>query len=131
VEVSLPAPFIEILDLAAFRIDPKATSEFRKRLLAFYIHRCASDDKAIAGMLTAKSDVAEWLRSGCKGPKKRLSFKVTPRLDDDFERMVRTSKLSRTDLIKTLVMQIASDIVQPKKPKYLEELRRLAVVSTC
>src|SRR3989338_585811 len=41
IEVNLPASYIELLDLAAFKIDAKATAELRKRLLAFYIHRYA------------------------------------------------------------------------------------------
>src|SRR5882672_8646022 len=40
-EVNIPAPFIEILDAAGYRVDARVTPDFRKRLLMFYINRYA------------------------------------------------------------------------------------------
>lgn len=128
VEVSLPASFIEALDLAAFRIDPEATTEFRKRLLAYYIHRAAESDQPTERFI-------EWIRKGAqrfdtRAPKRRLSFKVTPRLNGEIDRIIEKSKLTKSDLIKSLVMQIDEDILQPKSPLNMKELRRLAAVAS-
>lgn len=127
VEVSLPASFIEVLDLAAFRIDPDATTEFRKRLLAYYIHRAAESDQPAERFKDRIYKGAA--RFDTKAPKRRLSFKVTPRLNGEIDKMVEESKLTKSELIKSLVMQIDEDILQPKSPQNMKELRRLAAVA--
>lgn len=128
VEVSLPAPFVEALDLAAFRIDPEATTEFRKRLLAYYIHRAAENEQPMQHLAERIARSAE--RFDLHAPKRRLSFKVTPRLSSEIDRIIKKSKLTKSDLIKSLVMQIDEDILQPKFPHNMKELRRLAAVAS-
>jgi len=124
IEVNLPAPYLEILDLAAYRIDPKATAEFRKRLLAYYIHRYSgqiSSDK-ISAFQPSKTFIGKF-------PSKRLSLKVTPRLYDEITFITTTTHLSKTEMIKEIVQEIEREIVRPEKPKHLAELQRLAMVS--
>jgi len=124
IEVNLPAPYLEILDLAAYRIDPKATGEFRKRLLAYYIHMYSG--------LISSAKIPTFISSTTfvgKFPSKRLSFKVTPRLYDEINSIIDATHLSKTDMIKGIVQEIEKDIVRPEKPKHLAELQRLAVVS--
>lgn len=128
IEVSLPASFIEALDLAAFRIDHQATTEFRKRLLAYYIHRAAESDQPAEAF--AERVRKSTVRFDNEAPKRRLSFKVTPRLNDEIDKIVEKSNLTKSDLIKSLVMQIDEDILQPKSPQNIKELRRLAAVAT-
>lgn len=130
IEVSLPAPYLELLDLAAFRIDSKATTEFRKRLLAFYIHKHASNKESAKNIASVISRPPRSLRSiGADVPRKRLSFKVAPRLNNDIKKIMEASSLNRTDVIRGLVMQINQDIIRPRKPKYFAELQRLAAVA--
>ena len=126
-EVSLPASFIEALDLAAFRIDPEATTEFRKRLLAYYIHRAAESDQPAEKFQERVKKSRQ--RFDGLAPKRRLSFKVTPRLSEEIDKIVEKSNLTKSDLIKSLVMQIDEDILQPKSPQNIKELRRLAAVT--
>lgn len=128
IEVSLPAPFVEALDLAAFRIDPEATTEFRKRLLAYYIHRAAESDQTAESLAERIARGSE--RFDARAPKRRLSFKVTPRLSGEIDKIIEKSNLTKSDLIKSLVMQIDEDILQPKLPHNMKELRRLAAVAT-
>jgi|EndMetStandDraft_4_1072995.scaffolds.fasta_scaffold47924_2 hypothetical protein len=128
IEVSLPASFIEALDLAAFRIDPQATTEFRKRLLAYYIHQAAQGKKPLQQLTERIEKNAE--RFDIHAPKRRLSFKVTPRLSSEIDKIIEKSKLTKSDLIKSLVMQIDEDILQPKSPHNIGELRRLAAVAS-
>ena len=46
-EVSLPAPEVDILDAAAQVIDPEATPKFRKALFAYYIQALCRDIVAV------------------------------------------------------------------------------------
>ena len=131
IEVILPAPYIESLDLAAFRIDSKATTEFRKRLLAFYIHKQASLSGPAKSLARVMRRPPRNLKNiGADVPRKRLSFKVAPRLNNDIEKIMKASSLNRTEVIRGLVIQINHDINRPNKPKFLAELRRLAAVAS-
>lgn len=130
IEVILPAPYVELLDLAAYRIDSKATTAFRKCLLAFYIHKQASLGDADMTMANVISRSPRSLKNiGADVPRKRLSFKVAPRLNNDIEKIMKASSLNRTEVIRRLMIQINHDINLPEKPKYLAELKRLAAVA--
>lgn len=127
IELNLPAPFVEALDLAAFRIDPKATTEFRKRLLAYYILETAETEPSQKDLQDRFSRHGEAFRSDA--PKRRLSFKVTPQLNDALDHILDTTSMTKTDIIKALVVKIYEDIIQSPSPRDLRELRRLAAVT--
>ncbi|MBB1250383.1 hypothetical protein [Rhizobium sp. G21] len=127
IEVNIPAPFIEALDLAAFRIDPEATSEFRKKLLAYYIFQAAETDQAQTELIGVAPDRPAF---NSEAPKRRLSLKVTPRLNAAIERLMTTLHLTKSDLVKLLVLKIYDDILGSRNPANLKELQRLAAVAT-
>ncbi len=52
-------------------------------------------------------------------------------MDDDFAMVMKRTNLNKTDLIKAIVLQINEDIIEPKVPKYMEELETLAFVAKC
>ena len=125
IEVKLPAPYLEILDLAAYRIDAMASTSFRKSLLTYYIHLHYGLIKT--DNMPKRSIVKSYPK---KVPTKRLSLKVAPRLYDEFEYIMDATDLKTTGMIKEIVQEIEKDIVRPKKPKHLVELQRLAMVTT-
>lgn len=43
-EVVMAAPFMDIVDLATYRIDPSASVILRKSLIAHFVHRSVNDD---------------------------------------------------------------------------------------
>lgn len=122
IEANLPAPYLDALDLACFIIDPGATTEFRKKLLSFYLHKFATGywdinaASAAALAFTVRKDVQ----------KRRLSMKVSKNLADDFSRMVDASKMSKTALLKAMVGEIKRQIVDGEDHSMLGELRTLA-----
>jgi len=132
IEASLPAVYFDTLDLACYRIDPETTVDFRKRLLLYYIHRTAGDKRAARKIarLREKAD-ARFSAAERLGSKKRLSFKVSYNVSRSIDDLVETTKLSKTDLFKSLVRQIDKDIVEPDTPTNLTELRTLAAVANC
>jgi len=132
IEVILEVPYLEALDLAAYKIDPLSTVEFRKPLLVYYIHKLAQDENATQNFATWAHDLIHQNKSVMKNvPRKRLSFKVTPRINDEITEILHVTKLKKTDLIKGLVSQIDQDIVRPKTPKKLATLQTIAAVVTC
>ncbi|NTG00784.1 hypothetical protein G6L33_11100 [Agrobacterium rhizogenes] len=126
-EVIMAAPFLEMLDLATYRIDPSAGAVLRKSLIAYFVHRSLNDDSLIEGLRrNAEIHRAMW-KSWEDTPSKRLSMKVTPRVGDEFDELVKKSALNKTTLVKSILMDISSEIVQPEEPQMIPELRRMAV----
>jgi hypothetical protein len=124
-EVMLPAPDLEVLDAAAFRIDPRATTKFRKILITYYAHRMAQSGDAAVRLRTlslGRKDIT------CDTPRKRLSFKMTPRMDAEVQALMERSGLNRTDLMRGLVGEIEQAVVKPDEPEELLALRDLAAV---
>ena len=130
IEASLPAVYFDTLDLACYRIDPETTVDFRKRLLLYYIHRAAANKRAARKIARLRADTA-FGKAEKLGVKKRLSFKVSHNVSRSIDGLIETTKLSKTDLFKSLVLQIDKDIVEPETPVNLAELRTLAAVASC
>ena len=116
-EVVMAAPFMDTLDLAAYRIDSSAGVTLRKSLIAYFVHRSVNGD-ALVERLRSHAEIhrAQW-KSWHDTPPKRLSMKVTPRIGDEFDALVRKSALSKTTLVKSIVMDSASEIVEPEEPR--------------
>lgn len=130
IEANLPAIYLDALDLACYRIDPHATQDFRKRLLMYYVVYMSENKKratAVGNNLTKLDDI---FRAGeASKSRRRLSMKVTPTLSSRVERLMVASKLNRTDLFKSLVVQINKDIVKPAKPANLDKLQIVAAIA--
>ena len=132
VEAVLPAVYLDALDLACYRIDPGVTQEFRKRLLMYYVHRCAGDGEATRRIASILREAGGEFREGERSPaRRRLSLKVSRPMARSIERLMETTRLNRTDLFKALVVLIGKDIVEPERPAKLAQLRTLAAVATC
>ncbi len=122
VEISVPAPYVEILDLALYRINARATAEHRKVLLTYFANKVAGDPdpKAVVQGLVTRSKA--FSASLGRVPRRRLSFKVTPRSHALISSLADAASASRTDLLSGLIMQIENDLVRPDKPKGMAEV---------
>jgi hypothetical protein len=130
IEANLPAVYIDALDLACYRIDPQASQDFRKRLLMYYVVRMSEDKKRAKQVGSNLVKLADAFRAGeASSARRRLSMKVTPSLSHRVEGLMEVTKLSRTDLFKSLVVQIEKDIVRPAKPADLSKLKTLAAIA--
>lgn len=133
IETKLPALFVDALDLACFRINPNVTPDFRKRLLMYYVHlslRNESATRRVAKALT-NSQVAFLKLPHAKSEQRRLSMKVSRHMYRDVDNLLKKTNLTKTNLFKSLVVQINEEIVVPEKPANMEALQTLAVVATC
>ena len=127
-EVSLPASDLEILDLAAFRIDPNSTAKFRKSLLTWYLQRLSGDEVAIGRLSQHAAVLKKRHTSFQKIPRRRLSFKVSPRTDHSMQEIMSSSGLTKTQLVRGIVHQIETDLITPAKPRNMGTLRDIAAV---
>lgn len=129
-EAMLPAAYLDALSLACYRIDPNTSPDFRKRLLMFYVHEFATDRAKSAQIACLFQETLQLFAGSEQAAKrKRLSMKISPRISSEFDDLVRSAKLSKTDVIKSMIGQIRKDIVEPKRPKQLKALQALAAVA--
>jgi hypothetical protein len=134
-EVSIPAPEVEILDAAAYRIDPTATTRFRKTLFAFYLQRLRQDEqradalrRSFEAWQTSRAERNKRVTSRIRIPNRRLSFKISARTDDDVRWVMAASGMNRTDTVRSIVMEIEKDLLAPKAPRDLRHLQDIAAV---
>lgn len=125
-EVVMAAPFLDTLDLASYRINPSGGLLLRKSLIAYFVRRSLNDESLVERLRrNAVVHRAKW-KSWDVAPTKRLSMKVTPSIGAEFDELIKRSALNKTTLIKSIVMDIASEIVEPEEPQMMPELRRVA-----
>lgn len=127
-EVNLPSPFVEVLDAAATRVSPHATTDFRKHLLIYYVNRYANGTEKSSELIAFANEAVKLIVKGSRAPNKRLSMKIADYANVRIEQVLSESHLNKTDLIKSLVVKINLDIVQPETPKHLKELSSMADV---
>jgi hypothetical protein len=127
-EINVPAFYMDLLDAAATRVASNVTPDFRKRLLIYYVNRYATglEKPAELARVMKKSPLANVVIKGM--PKKRLSMKLSDQASERIATVMDQTKLSKTELIKSLVAKINDDIVLPKEPKHLSELTTIAEV---
>lgn len=130
-EVFLSAREIELLDVAAWRVDPNSTTRFRKPLLAYFIRRLASDPdgpkRLKASLQTMKTAATKRLSAG-PTPRKRLSCRISPTTNGMIEGLMSASGLKKSDLVKGVVHEIERTLVTPDNPQDLQKLRDVAAV---
>ncbi len=132
IEAVLPAMYLDALDLACYRIDPGVSQDFRKRLLMYYVHRYASGKMTPRRVAKIRNNVSAEFHKGVQSTvRRRLSMKVSPTMSRCVDKLLDATRLTKTELFKSLVVQIEEEIVEPNRPANLEELQTLASVANC
>jgi hypothetical protein len=122
VDVRVPAHYLDILTVASQIIEPSLTENFNKPLVLYYLHALSSgrySAENLGSLLSA--DIAKAKAS------KRLSLKLNQNSLDEIDSLMKTQGLkNNTEVFKSLILKINEDIVQPKIPRHLSELKNLA-----
>jgi hypothetical protein len=129
VEAQLPAIYLDMLDLAAYTIDSASSTEFRKVLMVFYLHRFASGEYPRERLLRAHRAAIERFKEERGATRRRLSMKVMPPIAEDIQTLIDDTSMSQTEVIKSVIYQIQADVVQARKPALMKELSALSVIS--
>lgn len=133
-EAVLPAPYVEILDAAAFRIDNQATPQFRKTLFAFYlpdIPRTKGEADQFRQHLQkwGEEHDGRFNRIGtAKVPNKRISLKLSKRTGEEVDEIVARTGLTKTNLVRGIIMLVERDLILGTAEKPLKQLQRLAAI---
>lgn len=129
VEAMLPAPYLELLDLACFKIDPESSLDLRKGLLMFYVHRFAVGSFDVGRL--QKSSEALALRPAMESKiRRRLSIKTSSRMVMEMANVAKRSSMQKTAAIKAIIGAIQEDIVNDGSPELIQNIRDYAIFAT-
>lgn len=132
VEAQLPALYLDALDLACYRLDPEASTEFRKRLLMYYIHKYATKQLNSKELLKIASLPNNVFSPSALKRRKRVSFKITHAMHLEMDQVIETTSLSKTELIGSVVLKIKTDVVDSKpSSKTFVDLKTFAAAASC
>ncbi|MDW6002360.1 hypothetical protein [Vibrio mangrovi] len=122
VDVRLPAHYLDILTLAAQKIDPTLTESFNKPLVLYYLH-------ALSRGRYPACDLSQLLESDLAKARasKRFSLKLNEKSLFEVKALMTAQGLkSNTDVFKSVILKINEDLVQGKVPEHLPELQNFA-----
>lgn len=130
IEVSLPAIYLDVLDCAAFTIDHQASTDFRKTLLSFFVHKAAHDARAAKRLRALCLEADERFPSPRGAARRRLSMKVAPPMMAAIQALALKTELNTTELVKSMVCLVQDEVLTKPQPGLIQELRTLAAVSS-
>ena len=129
IEAQLPAVCVDALDLAARSITSSATTDFRKLIVTYFLHRAAQDPRGGEKLLAAHRKAAIEFPEQRGAPRRRLSMKVSPQIDAELRALMAATTLSVTETLKSLVFEIHADVLLKPRPALMKALRDLAAVA--
>jgi hypothetical protein len=126
VEAILPAPYIELLDLACFKIDPNFSLDLRKAILMFYVQHFASGAFELSRLKASSKALAKRPSMESK-VRRRLSMKTSQRLAHELDTVANLSSMKKTQTIKAIIGTIQEDIVNDGRPDLIKDFKEYAV----
>lgn len=124
-DANLPAVYIDMLDMAVHLLDPSASTQLRKVLLAYFLNRLAHDANTRSELQAAHVYCREHYAEPRGVPRRRLSMKLSPRIAHSLDTLLEGTGLSQTELLKCVIVQIEHDVVSAPKPELVKILSDL------
>lgn len=128
-EANLPAVYVDLLDCAVHVVDDRASTDFRRVLLTYFLHKAARDAQAPRRLKKAYMQASEKYPELRGGARRRLSMKLGASLMDDLQNLQQLTALSRTDLLKSLVFEIQEVLLEKPDRLVLDDLRTLSAIA--
>ncbi len=123
IEARLPRHLLDVLLLASDKFDLGNPEPLRDTLVRYYIGLAESDKEMVKKIKKfSKSDFA-------KGSGFRLSLKVNEAIFERFEHLLEMTNLSKTQLLKGIILLINEDILQKPLKKRLNELQKVLLAA--
>lgn len=125
-EASLPAPYLDLLDLACLKIDTANSIHLRKALLSYYVRQFASGAFEIKRLKLLEEGLIRQAKMETTA-RRRLSMKTTARLLLDFDRLVDMTSMKKTQALKAIIGAIQEDIVNDGRPELVSKIKEFSV----
>lgn len=121
-EALLPAIYMDVLDLASYGVNPANSPEFRKVLMTVYFHRYASGQYSMRDLIDARAAARLHYKERRGGARRRLSMRMSGRAADDLGKLTHETRMSQTDVVKSVIFRIQKDVLETRDPELLKEL---------
>ena len=128
-EASLPAIYLDVMDLAVYNISPTTASDFRRPLLSYFLHQYAHKPRSVGQLKRARLKCPDVFPEKRGDAKRRLSLKVSSVVAADLDWLLTATELSKTDLIKSVVYEIHQSLLEKPNEAFLRDLRAIATYS--
>lgn len=125
-EASLPAIYVDVLDLAVHRISPQSASDFRRPLLSYFFHQFAHKSASVRQLKRAHALSLQMFPEERGGYKRRLSLKVSSTVAEDVSWLVGATQLNTTELLKSMVYEIHQQVLESPKASRIKDLQTIA-----
>lgn len=129
IEARLPAIYLDVLDYAVHSIDHRSSTDFRRVLLTYFVHKAAHRVKAASTLKASHKKALATFPEHRGSTRRRLSMKVAPRINEDFRILATGTNLNTTEILKSVVFEIQGEVLENPTPKLLDELRTLSAIS--
>ncbi|CAM3804860.1 hypothetical protein CCOS865_01870 [Pseudomonas reidholzensis] len=131
IEARLPAVYLDVLDAAMHAVSNDAGANLRKLFLGYYFHALAQAEDA-AGLQAVHEAFArsldEQLRQrdlAAPAATRRLSMKINAHVAQDFLALLQATRMSQTELLKSVIARIQADVFEARDPAVIGDLQRL------
>ncbi|MEC7278154.1 MAG: hypothetical protein VXV96_17665 [Bdellovibrionota bacterium] len=125
IEARMPRHLLDVLSLASDQFELGSSDTLVPSLVRYYIG--IADDKERIKEIRKLSE-SEFAK-GKLSEGNRLSFKMNEPLYKKFEELRKKTNLTKTKLLKGLILQINEEILQKPKKKKLEEVEKVMLAS--
>lgn len=127
-EVSLPAIYIDVLDLAAHAVDNNASTDFRRVLLAYFLHRTAKDPAGVEKIRIMHAEARAVFPEKRGASRRRLSMKMPYMMFQDLRSIKDQTEMNTTEVLKSVVYDIRTSVIESPKAQVIKELGTFAAV---
>jgi len=132
IEARLPAVYLDALDAAMHAVSCEAGANLRKLFLGHYfqllVQASQGEQLLPAHEAFARSLDEQRRQRGLppSGATRRLSMKVTPHVAEDFLALQQQTRMTQTELLKSVIARIQADVLEARDPGVILALQRLA-----
>ncbi len=129
VEARLPAIYLDVLDYAVHTIDKASSTDFRRVLLTYFLYKAVHSAQATAKLKALHKQALAAFPEHRGTLRRRLSMKVAPAINEGFKTLALGASLSTTDVLKSIVFEIKTAVLERPSPQLMAELRTLSALS--
>lgn len=127
IEARLPAVYLDVLDAAMHSVAEDAGVQMRKLFFSYYFSA-----PLVPALEQVHDDFAQYLAQQTEvrqipavNAMKRLSLKVNHYVAEDLARLLQATRMTQTELLKSLIAQIRLDVLEGGNPAVIADLRQL------
>ncbi|MFJ4066346.1 hypothetical protein ACIPW4_13720 [Pseudomonas sp. NPDC089996] len=132
IEARLPAVYLDVLDAAMHAVSCDAGANLRKLFLAHYFqllvrsHQSDQLQTAHDAFMQSLEQHRQQRGLAPSSSTRRLSMKVNPYMAEDFLALQQQTHMNQTELLKSVIARIQSDVLEHRNQNVIHTLQHLA-----